>query len=557
LSNTPYSKEIEDSMHEVESTRQKRLKQKLPSLSLNEREALLKTWHPDYKEGMKRPLLIGPNKGNSVPHEVANLIEAYPLVDPKELDLSKIDYDVDLLVIGGGGAGTAAALWANYSGVKSEDILITTKLRFGDSNTMMAQGGIQAADRPEDSPVFHYLDVLGGGHFTNNPELVRALVEDAPTIIKWHEDLGIMYDKKNDGEMIEIHGGGTSKRRMHTCKDYTGLEIMRVLKDEALNKDIPVLEFSSAIELLTSDEGRVNGAALWNLETKEYQIARARAVVLATGGFGRLHIQGFPTTNHYGATMDGVVMAYRVGAKLRDLDSAQYHPTGVAYPEQIFGLLITEKVRSVGAQLANKDGEQFIYQLEPRDVVSSAIIKQCYGDHAGVATPTGAIGVWLDIPLIEELRGKGSVQRLLPAMYRQYKRFGIDISQDPVLTFPTLHYQNGGIAINEDAEVLDASGNPIKGFYAAGEIGGGVHGKNRLMGNSLLGINVFGRRAGISVAKHLKRKEGKTKLTLIHAAKYMESLKEANVPMTRKSPMILPEYREKEVLSRALPIFPI
>ena len=147
-------------MSEVESTRQKRLKQKLPSLSLNEREALLKMWHPDYKEGMKRPLLLGPNKGDSVPHEVADLLEAYPLIDPKELDLSKIDYDIELLVIGGGGAGAAAALWANYSGVKSEDTLIVTKLRFGDSNTMMAQGGIQAADRQEDTPVFHYLDVL-------------------------------------------------------------------------------------------------------------------------------------------------------------------------------------------------------------------------------------------------------------------------------------------------------------------------------------------------------------------------------------------------------------
>jgi len=557
LSQIPYPEEIEDSMHEVESTRQRRLKQRQPSLSLNEREELLRTWHPDYKEGTKRKLQLGPNKGDALPHEVADLLEAYPLIDPKEVDLSKIDYDVEVLIIGGGGAGVAAALWANYSGLKSEDILISTKLRFGDSNTMMAQGGIQAADRPEDSPVSHYLDVMGGGHFTNSPELVKTLVEDAPLVIKWHEELGIMYDKNDDGEMIEIHGGGTSKRRMHTCKDYTGLEIMRVLKDEAINKRIPVLEFSPAIELLTDNEGGVSGAILWNLETKQYQIARAKVVVLATGGFGRLHIQGFPTTNHYGATMDGVVMAYRVGAKLRDLDSSQYHPTGVAYPEQIFGLLITEKARSVGAQLVNRDGEQFIYQLEPRDVVSSAIIKQCYGDHKGVATPTGAIGVWLDIPLIEELKGKGAVPRLLPAMYRQYKRFGIDISQVPVLTFPTLHYQNGGTAINENAEILDASGNPIHGFFAAGEIGGGVHGKNRLMGNSLLGINVFGRRAGIAAAKQLKRRKDKPELSLSHVSKYTEALKEANIRMTRKSPMILPEYRGKEVLSRALQIFPV
>lgn len=557
MSQTPYPKEIEDSMHEVENTRQRRLKQRLPALSLNEREELLKTWHPDYKEGTKRRLKLGPNKGDALPHEVADLIEAYPLVDPKDIDLNKIDYDVGVLIIGGGGAGVAAALWANYSGLESDDILISTKLRFGDSNTMMAQGGIQAADRPEDSPVFHYLDVLGGGHFTNRPELVEALVEDAPLIVKWHEELGIMYDKNNDGEMIEIHGGGTSKRRMHTCKDYTGLEIMRVLKDEAINRKIPMLEFSPTIELLTDDEGGVSGAILWNLETKEYHIARARVVVLATGGFGRLHIQGFPTTNHYGATMDGVVMAYRVGAKLRDLDSAQYHPTGAAYPEQIFGLLITEKVRSVGAQLVNKDGEQFIYQLEPRDVVSSAIIKQCYGDRKGVATPTGAIGAWLDIPLIEELRGKGAVQRLLPAMYRQYKRFGIDISQDPALTFPTLHYQNGGIAINENTEVLDASDKPIHGFFAVGEIGGGVHGKNRLMGNSLLGINVFGRRAGIAAAQQLKRRNDKPKLSLSHVSKYTETLKETGTPLTRKAPMILPEYRGKEALSRALELFPI
>jgi len=557
LSEMSYPKDVENSMYEIKNSRERRLKQRYTSLSLEEREQLLKTWHPDYKEGTKRSLKLGSNKGDAVPHEVADLIEAYPLVDPKELDLGKIGYAVEVLIIGAGGAGAAAALWANYSGVKSEDILISTKLRFGDSNTMMAQGGIQAADRPEDSPVIHYLDVMGGGHFTNKPELVKALVEDAPTIVKWHEELGIIYDKNDDGEMIEIHGGGTSKRRMHTCRDYTGLEIMRVLKDEVLNKEIPVLEFLSAIELLTDDGGGVSGAVLWNLETKEYHVIRAKAVVLATGGFGRLHIQGFPTTNHYGATMDGVVMAYRVGAKLRDIDSSQYHPTGVAYPEQIFGLLITEKVRSLGAQLVNKDGEQFIYQLEPRDVVSSAIIKECYGNRKSITTPTGAMGVWLDIPMIEELRGKGAVKKLLPAMYRQYKRFGIDISRDPVLTFPTLHYQNGGIAISENTEVLDASDNPIHGFYAAGEVGGGVHGKNRLMGNSLLGINVFGRRAGISVANYVKRKSGKPNLSLAHVSRYVKMLKKANVPVDRKSPIILPEYRGKEVLSRALPIFPI
>jgi succinate dehydrogenase / fumarate reductase flavoprotein subunit len=548
---------MEESMHQVEATREKRLKQKLPALSLKEREALLSAWHPDYKEGTKRALKLGANKGDAFYVEVADMIEAYPIIDPSELSLAKIDHDVSILVVGGGGAGAATALWAHHSGVKSEDILVATKLRFGDSNTMMAQGGIQAADRSPDSPAVHYLDILGGGHFTNAPGLVKTLVEDAPSIIKWHEELGVMYDKEETGEMVEIHGGGTSKKRMHTCKDYTGLEIMRVLKDEVLNQEIPVLEFSPAIELLTDEHGGVSGAVLWNIETKEYQVARAKVVVLSTGGFGRLHLQGFPTTNHYGATMDGVVVAYRAGAKLRDLDSAQYHPTGVAYPEQIFGLLITEKVRSVGAQLVNVDGQQFIYPLEPRDVVSAAIIKECYGQKKGITTPTGVQGVWLDIPMIEDLRGKGAVMQQLPAMHRQYKRFGIDISRQPVLTFPTLHYQNGGVAISENAEALDGSDTPIRGLYVAGELAGGIHGKNRLMGNSLLDINVFGRRAGMSAACHVKRVHAKPKVSLTHVLDYVEALRGSGVKDTRKAPLILPEYRGEEVLSRALSLFPI
>jgi succinate dehydrogenase/fumarate reductase flavoprotein subunit len=557
MSEISYSREMEDSMRQVENTRERRLKQKLPTLSLKEREGLLDAWHPDYKEGTKRALKLGANTGDAFYTEVADMIEAYPLIDPSEIDLARTDHDVDILVIGGGGAGAATALWAYYNGMKGEDMLIATKLRFGDSNTMMAQGGIQAAERSVDNPTAHYLDVMGGGHFTNAPELVKALVEDAPSIVRWHEDLGVMYDKEESGEMLQIHGGGTSKKRMHTCKDYTGLEIMRVLKDEVLNQGIPTLEFSPAIELLTDDHGGVSGAVFWNIETKEYTIAKAKAVVVATGGFGRLHLQGFPTTNHYGATMDGVVLAYRAGAKLRDLDSAQYHPTGVGYPEQIFGLLITEKVRSVGAQLVNVDGEQFIYPLEPRDVVSAAIIKECYGQKKGVATPTGVQGVWLDIPMIEDLRGKGAVMQQLPAMYRQYKRFGIDISRQPVLTFPTLHYQNGGVAITESAEALDASGKPIPGLYIAGEVAGGIHGKNRLMGNSLLDINVFGRRAGMSAAYYAKRKHTKPKVSLAHVLRYMEALQASGVPAARKTPMILPEYRGKEALSRALPLFSV
>ncbi|RLE54063.1 MAG: succinate dehydrogenase/fumarate reductase flavoprotein subunit [Candidatus Methanomethylicota archaeon] len=550
-----YPEEMRESIEKVEETRDRRLKEAFRRITPEEKDELLRKWHPDFRPEGKRPLKIGPSKGLVVPHEVADLIEAYPLIDPSQIDLSRIDYDVDILIIGGGGAGASAALWAHNSGIPAERILIATKLRFGDANTKMAQGGIQAADRPNDSPILHFIDVMGGGHYANKPELVKTLVENAPFIIKWLEDLGVMFDKDEEGNMIELPGGGTCRKRLHACKDYTGLEIMRVLMDEVLNRGIKVIEFSPAIELLTDpDTGRVTGAVLWNLETKEYYIARGKAVILTTGGFGRLHIQNFPTTNHYGATMDGVVMAYRVGARLRDLDATQYHPTGAAYPEQIVGLLVTEKVRGLGAQLVNVDGEQFIYPLEPRDVVAAAIIRECYGRNKGVVTPTGMRGVWLDTPMIEIIHGEGTIKKSLAAIYRMFSRFGIDPTKEPILVFPTLHYMNGGVEINVNAQVLNAKGEPIPGFFAAGEVCGGVHGKNRLMGNSLLEITVFGRIAGISAAKYVQNVEP-GKLSLKHIERYVEMLKEAKIPETRKSPMILPEYRGEKVLSRAISLF--
>jgi succinate dehydrogenase/fumarate reductase flavoprotein subunit len=539
---------MRESIEAVEKTREKRLKEIFPLMTLEERDEILKKLHPDYKEEAKRPIKVGPNKGNLMPHEVADLLEAHPLVKPKDVDLSSVDFDVDVLIIGGGGAGMTAALWANYTGVDAENILIVQKLRLGDSNSIMSQGGVQAADKSNDSPVLHYLDVIGGGHFTNDQKLASRLVLDAPMLIKWHEDLGVVYDKESDGTMVTIHGGGTCRKRMHSARDYTGLEIVRNLKDEVINKNIPILEFTSVVELLTDENKRVAGAILYNMETQEYHVAKAKSTVLTTGGFGRLHIQNFQTTNHYGATADGIVLAYHVGAKLRDLDSVQYHPTGAAYPEQIVGLLVTEKVRGLGAQPVNKNGEQFVYPREPRDVEASAIIRECYERNNGIETPTGMRGVWLDSPMIEILQGEGTIANKLPAMLRQYKRFDIDMTQDPILVFPTLHFQNGGAIIKENTETT------VQGLFAAGEVTGGTHGKNRLMGNSILDYSVFGRIAGISAAKHAKNaKIGK--LTLDHVTKYEKMLKEAGVETARRAPILLPEYREEKVLSRALNIF--
>jgi succinate dehydrogenase / fumarate reductase flavoprotein subunit len=546
-----YPKEFEKSIKKVEATREERMKGLPERMNAKQRESILQKWHPDYKPEAKRALKIGPSRGNVVPSEVADLIEAYPLEDPDNIDATKPDYSVDVLIIGGGGAGTAAALHAYYSGIKKDKILMVTKLRHGDANTMMAQGGIQAADKENDSPAIHYLDVIGGGHYANKPDLVERLVMDAPRIIKWHEELGVMYDKKEDGEMVTIHGGGTSRKRMHSAKDYTGMEIMRVIRDEMRNIGIPVMEFTAAIDLLT-DGNRVTGALLYNMETDEYLIVRAKATILATGGFGRLHIQGFPTTNHYGATFDGPVMAYRAGALLRDMDSVQYHPTGVAYPEQIVGLLVTEKVRSLGGQPVNVEGEQFVHPLEPRDVEAAAFIRECYGRNKGVVTPTGMRGIWLDSPLIELIHGEGTIERRLGAMYRMFKRFGIDMRHEPILVFPTLHYQNGGIEINAESQVLSPDG-AIPGLFAAGEVSGGVHGKNRLMGNSLLDTQVFGRIAGMAAAKYAKKaRYGKT--TLEHVKKYIAELKKAKIDKTRRAPILLPDYREKKVLSREIDI---
>jgi succinate dehydrogenase / fumarate reductase flavoprotein subunit/L-aspartate oxidase len=547
----PYTQELKELIKKVEATRPERIEKKrrgeeFPPLSLKEREERLRKYHPDFVEGARKEIRVGPNKGYAISPEIVRLLEAKSRVNPDTIDLTKIAYETDVLIIGGGGAGTAAALTAQENGAK---VLIATKLRHGDANTMMAEGGIQAASKGEkDSPYYHYLDVLGGGHFNNVPELVYTLVTEAPNVLAWLESLGCMLTKLPEGRLKTLHGGGTCRKRMHYAADITGAEIMRTLRDEARNRseDIKVLEFSPAVELILNEHGHCAGAVLYNLETEEYFLVKAKAVIMATGGSGRLHIQQFMTTNHYGATGDGLVLGYRAGVKLCFLHTVQYHPTGAVFPEQAEGLLITEKVRGAGANVLNIDGEQFVNEREPRDVESASFIRECSEIGKGIPTPTGKVGIWLDSPMIDFLMGEGAVRREFPGKYILFKRFGIDITKEPMLVYPTLHYQNGGLEYNSCCETS------IPGFFAAGEVSGGVHGENRLMGNSLLDVCVFGRIAGVSASLYAKEKTKDGRLTLDHVRRYHKELEEAGIVTDRVAPMILPDYTDPKVRERQL-----
>jgi succinate dehydrogenase/fumarate reductase flavoprotein subunit len=545
-----YTDELKQLIKRVEETRPSRLAKKkegyeFPRMSLAEKENRLRIFHPSYREGSLQELRVGPSKGYSVPPEISGILEAWSRVNPDRIDLSKVAFETDVLIIGGGGAGTAAALLAQENGAK---VTIATKLRHGDANTMMAEGGIQAVSQPgKDSPYYHYLDTIGGGHFANIPELVYTLVTHAPSVIQWLEGLGAMFDKNPDGSLKVFHLGGMSRKRDHVAADITGAEIMRTIRDEARNRrGINVLEFAPAIELVLNEHGHCGGAILYNLETEEYHLVKAKAVILATGGSGRLHIGGFPTTNHYGATGDGLVLGYRAGVGVCFLHTTQFHPTGAIFPEQAEGLLISEKFRGAGVHLLNIDGEQFVCETEPRDACASSIIRECTQIGKGITTPTKKVGVWLDTPMIDLLHGEGALIKEFVGKYKLFKRYGIDITKEPILVYPSLHYQNGGLKYNEEGETC------VPGLYAAGEVTGGVHGENRLGGNSLMDVLVFGRIAGRNAALYAKERATDGRLNLNHVRRFHKELKEVGIDRKRISPALLPDYSNPLVRQRQL-----
>jgi len=495
--------------------------------TLPEMNELLGNYHPDYYQNSVVELQIGTNRGEPCHSQLAEMLQADARIDEADLAGTSIT-ETNILVIGGGGAGCAAALTAARNGAK---VILATKLRLGDSNTVMAEGGIQASIEPHDTPQAHYNDTLKAGHNKANKKLVATMVMEAPEVIRWLIQEGMQFDQNEFGDLLTRRPGGASADRIVYYRDYTGLEMMRVLREAVYNTNIEVWDHSPVVELLSSETGHCAGAVVYSLEEHAYKIIKAQAVILATGGIGRMHINGFPTTNHFGATGDGLVLAYRLGAKLRDLDSFQYHPTGLAYPSQIAGSLITEGVRSAGVQLLNGVGERFVDELKPRDYISAAILREC-AEGRGVQVDENTVGVWLDTPNLE-LRKPGLMKERFPKLFHLAKQGNIDPTKIPLLVYPALHYQNGGVVIDENGQTT------VPDLYCVGEVSGGIHGRNRIMGNALLEIICFGRRAGAMAAQNISAR-GHKKSGIEHLSKLRRDLSRANLPMKVKSPMLFP-----------------
>jgi L-aspartate oxidase len=496
-------------------------------------ENLLKAFHPDHAPDARIPLKIGANKGEPCHPVLAHIVEGNALIG--DVDLAAIEpISTDVLVIGGGGAGAAAALAARSAGAR---VLMAAKLRVGDSNTMMAEGGIQAAIGADDSLQQHFNDTVKGGHNAADRALVAQLVGDGPETIRWLIRQGVSFDVAEDGapgtRLMRKRAGGTTVPRILSHRDFTGLELMRVLREAVeLDPEIEVLNRAPAVELLSDDNGRCAGAVLYDLEHRAFKVVRAKAVVLATGGSGRLHLSGFATSNHYGATADGLALAYRIGAKLKDMDSFQYHPTGVAWPGHLAGGLISEAVRSVGATLINGLGERFVNELSARDVVTAAILREC-AEGRGISRD-GHLGVFLDTPGLLA-RKPDLLGKQLVSLAHLAHRCGIDPTREPLMVYPTLHYQNGGVAIDQDGATT------VEGLYCAGEVTGGIHGRNRLMGNALLDIIVFGRRAGTAATKAVKQTSS-GRIGLSHVQQWQRELTHAGMTHAARSPRLYPDY---------------
>src|SRR5450432_64361 len=444
----------------------------------------------------------------------------------------QMDYEIhehDVIVIGAGGAGLSAAIAASAEGVS---VGLVCKSLLGKAHTVMAEGGVAAAignvdDR--DNWKVHFADTMRGGQYVNNARMAELHAKEAPDRVKELEAWGAVFDRTQDGRILQRNFGGHKYPRLAHVGDRTGLEMIRTLQDHGIHQGIQVYMEVTTVDLL-KDGDRVIGAFAYDRERGRFRVFKARAIVLATGGVGRAFQI---TSNSWEYTGDGQSMAYRAGAELMDMEFVQFHPTGMVWPPSVRGILVTEGVRGEGGVLRNSEGRRFMFddipdnyksqtadnpeegwrytqgdktarrppELLTRDHVARCIMGEV---RAGRGSPHG--GVFLDIAWIKE-KVPGSeehIKKKLPSMYHQFKQLAnVDITKEAMEVGPTTHYMMGGVRVDGDSQMSN-----VPGLFAAGEAAAGLHGANRLGGNSLSDLLVFGRRAGLFAAKFAQENPG-------------------------------------------------
>ncbi len=440
-------------------------------------------------------------------------------------------YDYDVLVIGAGGAGLRAAIEASAAGVK---VAVVTKSLLGKAHTVMAEGGMAAAlgnvdDR--DSWKVHFADTMRGGQYLNQWRMAELHAKEAPERVRELEAWGAVFDRTQDGKILQRNFGGHKYPRLAHVGDRTGLELIRTLQDHGIHKGID-FHMEVTVVRLFKDGDRVAGALCYDRERGRFRVYRAKAVVICTGGIGRAYKI---TSNSWEYTGDGQSLAYHAGASLMDMEFVQFHPTGMVWPPSVRGILVTEGVRGEGGVLRNKEGKRFMFDDIPENYKSSTSDNEEEGwryvtgdksarrppelltrDHvarcirrevkAGRGSPHG--GVFLDIAWIKEKlpNAPEHIKRKLPSMYHQFMQLaGVDITKEPMEVGPTTHYVMGGVQVDSDTQM-----SSVPGLFAAGEVAAGLHGANRLGGNSLSDLIVFGKRAGEYAAKYAKESKDVT-----------------------------------------------
>ncbi len=434
-------------------------------------------------------------------------------------------YEHDVLVIGAGGAGLRAAIEASAGGVS---VGMICKSLLGKAHTVMAEGGIAAAlanvDERDDWRV-HFADTMRGGQYVNNWRMAELHAREAPDRVRELEAWGAVFDRTPDGRILQRNFGGHKYPRLAHVGDRTGLEMIRTLQDHGIHQGIDV-HMEHTVLALFKDGGRVVGALAYERERGRFKLFQAKAIVLATGGIGRAYKI---TSNSWEYTGDGHALAYHAGAELTDMEFVQFHPTGMIWPPSVCGILVTEAVRGEGGILTNKDGKRFMFgdipdnyktqtasdeeegwrycqgdknarrppELLTRDHVARCIVREI---KEGRGSPHG--GVFLDIAWIKQKLPQAAehIKRKLPSMYHQFKQLAdIDITREPMEIGPTTHYIMGGIRVDADTQM-----SSVAGLFAAGECAAGINGANRLGGNSLSDLLVFGKRAGEFAARFAK-----------------------------------------------------